>query len=172
MTGAGNGRAHPGRFAVDWRCRSSWPGAADAEGRTTRYDVDVVAGWLGCGASLLAVAGGVVVATYADVPESGTVAGHLSLTLADSTGNDDPRARGRALRLLRTRAPRACAAGLVTGCGGSGDRFARVHRRAPVGVAPPGGPGLLGLRSSLRQASASHCSNRCGDQPRSWTSRM
>jgi hypothetical protein len=61
--------------------------AADADGRTTRYDVDVVADWLGRGAGVLAVVDGVVVATCDDVPESDTVSGHPKLTLADSTGN-------------------------------------------------------------------------------------
>jgi hypothetical protein len=161
----------------------------------------VVADWLGCGAGLLAVADGVlavadgvlavadgvlavadgvlavadgvVVTTCHDVQESGTVAGHLSLTLADSTGNDVTleHGGGRYASCEHLR-PGPALPAWGPGAAGSGDRFARVHRRAPVGVAPPGGPGLLGLRSSLRQASASHCSNRCGDQPRSWTSRM
>ncbi|HEX7120482.1 MAG TPA: M23 family metallopeptidase, partial [Longimicrobiales bacterium] len=70
----------PGRFAIDWI-------KLDAEGRCARGDEDEVAGWLGYGADVLAVADAVVVAVRDDVPESATLSGHPDHPLEDATGN-------------------------------------------------------------------------------------
>lgn len=58
----------PGRFAIDWL-------KVDAQGHLARGDKDVVKHWYGYGASVLAVADGVIVATRANMPESATMSG-------------------------------------------------------------------------------------------------
>lgn len=58
----------PGRYAIDWL-------KVDAQGRLARGDKDVVKHWYGYGASVLAVADGVIAAIRTHMPESATMSG-------------------------------------------------------------------------------------------------
>jgi murein DD-endopeptidase len=70
----------PGRYAMDFV-------KLDAQGHSTRDDVDVVANWLGYSEDVLAVADAVVVAARDDMTEVERVSAHPRHALGDATGN-------------------------------------------------------------------------------------